>query len=81
MRRLNRQSGNFFESSKSKSIAGKQLQESIEASEAAWRSKIETVWTITGSSNQKATESTNEMKEISEPAEQECKTNRAFELD
>ena len=71
----------IFESCILKSIEGKQLQESIEASEAAWRSKIETVWTISGQSNQKATESTNEMKEISAPAEQECETNKAFELD
>ena len=71
----------IFESCILKSIEGKQLQESIEASEAAWRSKIETVWTITGQSNQKATESTNEMKEMSASAEQECETNKAFELD
>jgi hypothetical protein len=36
---------------------------------------LQTVQAITGSSNQKATESMNEMKEISIPAEQECKTN------
>ena len=66
---------------KSESITGKQLQESIEASEAAWKSKIETVWTITGSSNQKLSKSTNEMKEIRLSAEQECETNNAFELD
>ena len=70
-----------FESYILKSIVGKQLQESIEASEAAWRSKIETVWTISGQSNQKATESTNEMKEISASAEQQCETNKVFELD
>ena len=71
----------IFESCILKSIEGKQLQESIEASEAAWRSKIETVWTITGQSNQNATESTNEMKEINASAERECETNKAFELD
>ena len=63
-------------------LAGKQLQESIEASEAAWRNKIETVWTITGSTNHKGSEIVNEMKEISSSgssADENSQTNKAFD--
>ena len=63
-------------------MSGKQLQESIEASEAAWRNKVETVWTISGSNNNKTSETSSEMKEVASSnssADENSQTNKAFD--